>query len=44
MVWFLIGIQAFINLGLLAMIMANHYQIGGMPVYVRRTDRVSANC
>lgn len=36
--WFAIGIQALINLGLLAMIMANHYQIGGMPVYVRRTN------
>lgn len=43
MQWFILGIQAFINLGLLAMIMANHYQIGGMPFYVRRTNRFSAN-
>lgn len=42
MQWVVLVIQAFINLGLLAMIMAQHYKIGGMPVYVRRTDRFSA--
>lgn len=41
--YILIGVQAFINIGLVAMIMVNHYNIGGMPVYVRRSNRLSAN-
>lgn len=43
MEWVVLGIQAFINLGLLTMIMVNHYGIGGMPVYVRRTNRFSTH-
>lgn len=35
MEWIVLGIQAFINLGLLTMIMLNHYGLGGRPVVKR---------
>lgn len=38
MEWVVLGIQAFINIGLLSMVLANHYGVGGRSVVFTRSN------